>query len=219
MSGRGVSSPVRGRARNVAGRRRHGPHRRGPQEPEAERQGRPVDWTTGALELIDLRSFTSIWYWIMVAVVWSTAAHWTLGVPYDAVTRARRAARRGDDPEAQADLEMLVRANCNRILMVMDLSGAWVVGFAFFVLSILALLGFRYGVEFAQAVFLIVAPLSLVMALSVRLARRIRAEAPTGEALRRRISRQRFLNQVIGMISIFVTAFWGMWHNLSATVL
>jgi len=174
-----------------------------------------LDWYAGVIEVIDLRSFTSIWYWIVVAVVWSTTAHWTLGVPYDAVSRARRA---GGGP-AQEDLEILVRVNCNRLLHIMDVSGAWVVGFAFFLLSVLLLLGFWYEIELAQALFLILAPLSLVTLLTVRAARGIRAGGLKGQALRLRIARLRILNQVIGLVSIFITAFWGMWHNLNATVL
>ena len=67
--------------------------------------------------------------------------------------------------------------------------------------------------------FLIVAPLTLVALISVRNARNIRARGTYGHALRVHLARQRFFNQVIGLISIFITAFWGMWHNLSATVL
>jgi len=174
-----------------------------------------LDWYTGVIEVIDMRSFTSIWYWIVVAVVWSSTAHWTLGVPFDAVSRARRS----EGGQAQDDLETLVRVNCNRLIHIMDLSGIWVVGMLFFLLSVLALLGFWYKIEIAQAVFLLAGPLTLVALLSVRSARRIRALGTYGQALRQHLARQRFLNQVVGLISIFITAFWGMWHNLSATVL
>ena len=174
-----------------------------------------MDWYTGVIEVIDMRSFTSIWYWIVVAVVWSSTAHWTLGVPFDAVTRARRSM----GGVAQDDLETLVRVNVNRLVHIMDVSGPWAVGFAFFMLTILALLGFWYKVEIAQAVFLIVAPLTLVALLSVRSARKLQANGTYGQALRNQLARMRFVNQVIGLIAIFITAFWGMWHNLSATVL
>ena len=174
-----------------------------------------MDWYTGVIEVIDMRSFTSIWYWIVVAVVWSTTAHWTLGVPYDAVTRARRA----QGGQAQEDLETLVRVNCNRLLHIMDVSGHWVVGVGFFLLTALALLGFWYKIELAQAIFLFAAPLTLVALISVHRARKIRTLGLYGQALRSFLGRTRFFNQLIGLISIFITAFWGMWHNLNATVL
>ncbi len=178
-----------------------------------------MDWYTSVIEIIDMRSFTSVWYWIFLAVAWSSTAHWTLGVPFDAVTRARRSSGRASGQAAQDELETLVHVNCNRIVHIMDISGLWIVVFGFFVLTILATLGFFYRIEFAQAVFLIAAPWTLVAMLSVRNARKLQAVAPVGEALRRHIARLRFYNQLIGLTAIFITAFWGMWHNLSATVL
>lgn len=174
-----------------------------------------MDWYAGVFEVIDMRSFTSIWYWIVVALTWSTTAHWTMGVPYDAVTRAKRS----QGGAAQEDLEVLVRVNCNRLVHIMDISGPWLVGFLFFLLSALFALGFWYKIEIAQAISLLIAPLSLVFVLSVRNARLIRANGTYGAALRAHLSRQRFFNQVIGMVAIFITAFWGMWHNMNASVL
>jgi hypothetical protein len=142
-----------------------------------------------------------------------------MGVPYDAVSRARKAAIGDEGGSAQEDLEILVRVNCNRIVHIMDVSGAWIIGMAFFLLTILAALGFWYKIEIAQAIFLLAAPMTFVALLSVRNARQIRGHGTFGEALRGHLGRQRFFNQVIGMVSIFITAFWGMWHNLSATVL
>ncbi len=53
-----------------------------------------------------MRSFSNLWYWIALAVTWSTASHWVLGVPFDMVLRARR---HGGD--AERDLEDMVRVN------------------------------------------------------------------------------------------------------------
>ena len=73
--------------------------------------------------------------------------------------------------------------------------------------------------EFCQAVFLIALPLSFVGMMSVATARRIEAAGNTGEALRRRLALHRVTVQVIGMISIFVTAFWGMLQNFNISIL
>jgi len=174
-----------------------------------------LDWYTGILELIDTRSFTSIWYWIIVAVTWSSTSHYTLGVPFDMVTRARKT----DGGPAQDDLEQLVMINCNRLVHIMDVSGVWLVGIGFFSLTVLGLFGFYYKIQLAQAVFLLLAPLSIVATLSAQNARLIRARQTNGHALRVHLSRQRLVNQVIGMVSIFITAFWGMWFNMNAAVL
>jgi hypothetical protein len=50
---------------------------------------RDVDFLDLVTEVIDLRSFSNLWYWIVLAILWSSLSHWTLGVPYHIVTRAR----------------------------------------------------------------------------------------------------------------------------------
>ncbi len=169
-----------------------------------------MDWHETIFELIDMRSFSNLWFWIALAVVWSTASHWVLGVPFDMVARARRY---GD--QVEADLEDLVRINTNRILFISNVSGLWVLGFACFFLTGLALLGFVYMIEFAQAMFLLGFPMSLVGALNLSTARLIQSEAASGELLWKRLSRHRTYVQAIGMVSIFATALWGMYQNLS----
>ena len=164
-------------------------------------------------QLLDLRSFSNLWFWIALAVTWSMASHWVLGVPYDMVMRARRSGG-----TAQTDLEEIVRINVDRRLHIADTAGVWLVGLLFFVLSTCAVLGFGYGNEFSQAIFLLFTPLSLVWALSVRAARRIAAGENHGPALERRLGLHRFLTQVIGLIAIFITAIWGMYQNLRLAV-
>ncbi|MGJ8545628.1 MAG: component of SufBCD complex [Sulfitobacter sp.] len=169
-----------------------------------------MDWYSALFELIDMRSFSNLWFWIMLAIVWSTTSHWVLGVPYDMVLRA---ARHGE--QAEVDLEDLVRIKTNRLLYIAKMSGLWLLGFGFFVLTMLVLLGFVYGMEFAQAIFLLGFPLSLVGLLSLSTARLIQQEQSAGEQLRRRLNRHRLYTQIIGMVSIFVTSIWGMYQNLS----
>lgn len=172
--------------------------------------GRTLDWYSTVFELIDMRSFSNLWYWIALAVVWSTTSHWVIGVPYDMIQRAQR-----HGGEAEADLEAIVRINCNRLNYIAGVSGLWLAAIVSGLLTALALLGFWYWIEFAQAVFLLAAPMTLVAYLSLRTARGITADAPSGEALRRRLIRHRIATQVVGMFSIFVTALWGMYQNMS----
>jgi hypothetical protein len=56
----------------------------------------------------------------------------------------------------------MVRINVNRLNYIRSLSGIWLVVFASTVISALVVLGFWYDVEFAQAVFLLAFPLSIV---------------------------------------------------------
>ena len=164
--------------------------------------------------MIDMRSFSNLWFWIALAVTWSSVSHWVLGVPYDMVLRARRVGG-----QAERDLEDIARVNVNRLLYIARVSGPWLMGIACFLLTSLALAGFVYRVEFAQALFLLGCPMSLVAVLSTQMAHRIEREAATGALLRKRLTRCRTYTQMIGMVSIFVTALWGMYQNLSLGVL
>jgi hypothetical protein len=164
--------------------------------------------------MIDLGSFSNLWFWIALAVLWSTASHWVLGVPYDLLQRAER-----QGGQAEVDLEDLTRIYVNRLLYISGVSGLWLVGFTCFVLTILVILGFGYDQQFAQALFLMGFPLTLVSLFSLATARRIREEGATGARLRRLLSRQRIKTQIIGMVSIVITAFWGMSQNLSVRML
>lgn len=156
-----------------------------------------------------MRSFSNLWFWIALAVVWSSVSHWVLGVPFDMVSRARR-----QGGQAQQDLEDMVRINVNRLLYIGHVSGLVLVAFLCFLLTSLGIMAFWYDVEFAQAIFLLGFPLTLVGALSLSTARLIASEQPEGEALHKRLHRHRVYTQFIGMISIFVTAMFGMYQNL-----
>ena len=157
-----------------------------------------------------MRSFSNLWFWIVVAVVWSSASYFVMGVPYDMILRARRLGG-----QHRVDFEDMVRISVNRILYVTRTAGMWLLGFLAFALTALLILAFWYWVEFAQAVVLIALPMSLVGAMSVARARAIEAEEPEAEVLVRQLLRHRFWTQVIGMLALFVTAMFGMYQNLA----
>ncbi len=173
-----------------------------------------MDWTRLIFDLIDLRSFSNLWYWIALAVTWSSASHWVLGIPYDMVLRARRLGG-----QAEQDLHDIARINAARIDYIVQEAGVVLLIMLSFTLTSLALLGFVYGIEFCQAVFLIAAPLTVVGFLSVANARHIAEGRETGESLRRRLAVHRVSVQAIGMVSIVVTAFWGMLQNFNLSIL
>ncbi|KAF0674743.1 component of SufBCD complex [Profundibacterium mesophilum] len=168
-----------------------------------------MDWYETVFELIDMRSFSNLWFWIALAAVWSQASHRVIGVPFDMVGRAARLGGR-----AERDLETIVAIHVTRLLYIVHVSGLWLVAIGSMALTGLGLLAFVYGIESAQAVFLIAFPLTLVALLGLRTARRISSEEPSGDELRRRLSRHRQTVQGIGIVSIFVTAMWGMYRNL-----
>lgn len=175
----------------------------------------PLDLHLTLTELLDTRSFSSMWYWITLAVFWSTMSHYVVGVPFDLVQRVQKR----DDPQGWDDLVRLSRIKARRLSFIGSSAGLFVAGAAGFVLSALFLMGFLYRVEICQAMFLLAFPFCLVALLSQRTAREILAKEPVGEDLVRGLKRHRLCTQVIGIVSIFVTAFWGIWQTMSVGVL
>ena len=173
-----------------------------------------MDWYSVIFELIDMRSFSNLWYWIVLAVLWSTASHWVLGVPFDMISRAKR-----HGGQAQDDLETMVRINTARTLHIVRAAGSWLVAIWAFVLTMLVLLGFVYDIEFAQAVLFLYVPFSLLMLLTLRTSLLVEAGEGVGEALHRRLLRHRVSTQVLGMVAIFVTSLFGMYQNMHIGVL
>lgn len=177
-------------------------------------QETPLNLGGQIFELIDMRSFSNLWYWIGLAVLWSTASHFVMGVPFDLVGRARR-----NGGQFLIDMNHLAQIKARRLCNVFASAGLWIMGGVAFVLTILAVTGFFYGVEFAQAVFLLVLPMSFVGAMRIRLAYKIERENILDEDLCRALTRHRLGIQVIGMTSVFVTSIWGMYQNMNIGVL
>ncbi|SHH15719.1 component of SufBCD complex [Marivita hallyeonensis] len=173
-----------------------------------------MDWYSSVFELIDMRSFSNLWFWIGLAVVWSSASHWVLGVPYDMIGRARRHGGQAED-----DFVDLLRINSRRLLYIADEAGLWVIGVGMFLLTTCVTLGFFYGVEIAQALFFLGFPMAIISLLSVRTARALFETEHTIDQIYKRLARHRLVVQAIGMVSIFITAMWGMYVNLSIGVL
>ncbi len=158
------------------------------------------------LSLLDSRSFTSLWYWLGFAAMWSLASRNVLGIPSDVVMRARR-----DEAGRAVLLQWLAVVLPHWRIgpgMAMALTGL-----GCFVLVVLAGLGFAYGLEAAQALFLMVAPLLAVLVLRVRLAQglmRVLASHPPQEAARlaaRGLVRHGWLTYGMALVSIAVTSF------------
>lgn len=169
-----------------------------------------MNWNDALIQVIDFGSFSSLWYWIIVAVAWSTASHFVIGVPYDMIQRAKR-----QGGKAAEDVIDLTRLNVTRQLHIASVAGLWLLGFACFLLSGLAVLGIWYKVELATAVLLLAAPMMIVGAMRLSTCRLIAAKNPEFPDLVHILTRHRLLTQVVGMIAIFVTAMVGMFHNLA----
>lgn len=175
------------------------------------RDDSPVTILDTIFSLIDMRSFSNLWYWIALAVTWSSASHWVLGVPFDMVLRARR-----KGGQAAQDLVTLTRVNVGRLLMIGRDAGIVLAVVVSFFLTVLVVLGFVYGIEFAQAIALILVPLALVGLLSLRAAARLEPALAAGaapEAVASALTHHRIAVQAVGVVAITATAMWGMLMN------
>jgi hypothetical protein len=173
-----------------------------------------VDLTQTVFEVIDMRSFSNLWYWIALAVLWSSTSHWVLGVPFDMIQRARR-----QGGQTVEDVELMASLNSRRLLGIARTAAAPLFAFVSFILTTLAILGFWFGVEFAQAVFFLAAPMVIVGWLALRSALRIEEGESSGDALFRLLVSHRRKVQAVGMFSILVTSLFGMYQNFNVSVL
>ncbi len=150
---------------------------------------------------ISFASFTSVWYWILTGLAWSTTCHRTLGVPHDALVAAHQ-----KGGQAARDAEEMAQIYVRRVVPLFRVGGAYILAFASFLLAVVATFGFYYNYELARAAFVLIGPLSIVSAMGIRLAFRVEREGLSGVALRRALTRRRFWNQVIGLLSIFAAS-------------
>lgn len=172
-----------------------------------------MDWYKTIFELIDMRSFSNLWFWLSLAVLWSTTSHFVIGVPHDMIRRAWR-----DDGQTLSDVEQLAHIYTRRLLFIARTGGMFLVGFLAFVITGLSVLAVHYAVEFAQAVLCLAIPMTLVGALTLRTCLRIEAEDLRGEALLHRLRTHRMAVQTVGMFSLFFTGMFGMYQNLTLGV-
>jgi hypothetical protein len=159
-------------------------------------------------EAISLRSFSSLWYWIAVAVFWIAATGRVLGISFASVNRARGGGL------ALMQLETMTH------IAAQIWSAGWQkwqvlwVALAAATLASLSLLAFSYGIELAQALWFLVFPYLMILALQLRLALRILGENISDEALIQVMYRFRIKVQVIGFIFIFPTVGFAFFHLL-----
>lgn len=166
-----------------------------------------MDFFDLVTQVIDLRSFSNLWYWIVLGILWSGMSQRVMGVPYYIILRARRG-----DQDSIDDMHILAEITVRRTLRMAHGSGAAMLATGAFALTVLAVLGWGYRVEFCQAVFLLALPFSLVAGWAVWTARQIwQSEFAQ---LDRRLRFYRMGVQALGVLFIFITAFWGMYVNV-----
>lgn len=175
----------------------------------AQCPGSDAQMDTTFLEFLSLRTFSSIWYWIAVAFVWISVTNRPMGIPYDMVWRA------GRQEGAEAALDAVAGAFAARLVAATGRGAAVGVGFVSAALTLLLILALSHGSELAQGALLVAGPMTFVAWLNLRTARAIVGGASAGPSLRR----LRAATNVVAVLTLFATAFWGMYVNLMSAVL
>ena len=173
-----------------------------------------------AISFLNSRSFGTIWFWIVMVGMWSAVGRHVLGVPAEILLRARQANRAG-------------RADGDEVVTLLDWlsltlprwmpgrgEGAVILGLSLFALSSLAILGFGYWLEMAQALTLLLTPFAALFWLRVWLARRLQpllgqaqSEARplaqvAGDIIGRMVTHRRLVS-LLSVVSVAATALWG----------
>ncbi|MFV0299999.1 MAG: hypothetical protein ACK5IP_03800 [Paracoccus sp. (in: a-proteobacteria)] len=169
----------------------------------------------GFLDLLDARSFGSVWFWVVLILIWAGSGRAVLGVPTDVINRARR------DPQGGPGLALL-----DWLTLALprwqfgQREGVVVLGLAGFAIGSLVVLGFGYGLELAQAASLLVVPLLLLFLMRVGLARRlvpvmsgaqdgsIAPDEATARVLRVIVIHRRLVF-LLSVLAVGATALWG----------
>ena len=174
---------------------------------------------TDILSILDARSFSSTWFWLALLVVWTLSGRRVVGIPVDVLGQAARALREKPGADS-ADIFALLdwmSLNVPR-WQIGARAGAVLTALISFGISALAVMGFTYGLEMAQALALILLPQAVLLALRFRLAGQLYwvleaaqlgqpAPEAASEALRR-IGRYRVLYAIISVLSVVVTTLW-----------
>lgn len=180
----------------------------------------------GFLSLLDSRSFGSVWYWIVFAGFWIRAGHHVVGVPNDVVLLVRQQIRRkGEEPEKYSVLLDWLSLSLPR-WQIGHKEALVLLALGMFILTSLAILGFRYGLEMAQALTFLLIPWFIIMWLRLRLARRLLGllqAAQAGEekiitaardACMRIVWHKRLILS-LAILSAVVTTGWGVFWTLT----
>lgn len=193
------------------------------------------------IAILTSRSFGSIWYWIVLVGLWSGAGRAILGVPLDVLARARQALRAaGAKDAAGSDRGADAHPAAAAMLLLDWLSltlprwrlgagaSAWLFGAVCFALTALAVMGWGYRAQMAQATFLLLAPLSVLFWMRVALARRlavlldgaaaaagpVAVDAVAADIVVRMVTHRR-LTTLLSVISVSVAAIYGaLWMAL-----
>ncbi len=124
-----------------------------------------------------------------------------MGVPHDIINYAKRYGG-----SAEEDLKAILQVNINWVTLIVDLAGPYLLGFAFFVNTLLIALGFYYWMEMAQAMAVIILPATILSAISVKTVRKLASTELDMDQIYKILRFHRLKTQMFGVASISLAA-------------
>ncbi|WBU62646.1 hypothetical protein [Paracoccus aerodenitrificans] len=170
--------------------------------------------------VLDSRSFSSPWFWLVFIGLWAMSGRAVLGVPNDVLSNARRALSEAQGRDGAADLLLLLDWLSLHVprWRIARMTGAILTGLIAFALTVLAVLGFYFGLEMAQAVTLLACPFALLLGLKMRLAHQLywvveaahlgQSPRDAGAEAMKHINHYRILHMLISLLAVTVTAMY-----------
>ncbi|WP_316013116.1 hypothetical protein [Roseobacter sp. HKCCA0434] len=152
-------------------------------------------------EFLDFGTFSSFWYWLFLALAWSSRTHWTIGIPFDSVARAEKRGGRWAE-----DVDRIAAAMGARFASFGGRGGVWIAGIVTFLLSGLMTAAFLYNNELSRGILAIALPMIVAEIGDIRLALKVERTGLSGHDLRRALVWRRFLNQVTGLGSLVLAS-------------
>ncbi len=163
-------------------------------------------------DAVNLRAFSALWYWVVLALLWIGLSQFILGVPLYLLARARRG-----DALSRRHIQMVAQFQANEILKTNEIVRMLWIGAAAFLVSALVVLGWGYGVEVCQALLFLIVPIIGAGGLSILTARRMAKR--NFETILEDLHTHRIIMNLIMVVVFAATVFWGLYANMTARVL
>lgn len=144
---------------------------------------------------------------MIVIIEWSVLTYFIHGVPVNTIMRSRK------HPEALADMHGMFELYRRRWMRSIPSDASVPLGFAAFIFAGMAVLGFRFNVELAQAVFGLLFPIVIVVWMNSRRLKTSFHYDLSEHNLRRFLLGTRRRIQSFGLFWVFILSIWGTYQN------
>lgn len=160
-------------------------------------------------EIMAANGFNTVWYWMLVIVVWLRALQWTFGIP----KYMMRNAMMGNE---QVKLDVLALLDIHTCNIVSEFSqyGTYLVLLVCFVLTSFATLGFVNDIIVLQAVFFIAFPMSLLGAFDVRLSYQLHKNMGDWGLICRIYKKYFWIKVIFASVFIFASTQWARYLEI-----